>query len=497
MSETPVRYRKTPKAPFIAGNILLAGLAAALVFFGPNPWSIATVLLVVLCLAIGGVLTLLPFLLDQFALLNLNRSRSTQASVNLKAAIAKADEIVEELRERKIEDNPLRVVSERLPDLVEEKLGEAMEKSLSMRDDRPSEILKRLEDLNPLNNDIERLHDDLRILSAHAVTQEYVDTGLSNLSGEIQRLETKLDELRRFQIYGAQESSPSQTTPEPEEVEEAVAEEEPDPSAESVEIEDDPAATEEIIVENEHSDEPELESEVPEEEVSLQEEFPTQEEPVDEVMAEPASPQEDPPGEPSEPDSIAEDEIQGPEDEHSDEPESEGEEPAEEVSQQEEFPTQEEPIDEVMAEPASPQEDPPGEPSEPDAVAEDEIPEPEEPSLEETEEAPVEVPATITETEEPPKEEPKATGKPAKIIASAFVGIQNGIYLRGEGPGLSLEKGVRLEMTGIGEWVWTNETQESISAELLLNDEIPSDIGVFQINPGDVLKLNPSFPPRD
>ena len=104
MSEASIKYRKTPKAPFIAGNILLAGLAASLVFFGPNPWSVATVLLVVLCLAIGGVLSLLPFLLDQFALLNLTRVRSSQASINLRSALQRSEEIVEELRERNNED---------------------------------------------------------------------------------------------------------------------------------------------------------------------------------------------------------------------------------------------------------------------------------------------------------------------------------------------------------------------------------------------------------
>lgn len=57
MSEPTVRFRKTPKTPFLVGNILLAALGVSLLFFGENPWSLTTVHLVILCLALGGLLT--------------------------------------------------------------------------------------------------------------------------------------------------------------------------------------------------------------------------------------------------------------------------------------------------------------------------------------------------------------------------------------------------------------------------------------------------------
>ncbi|MGE9291360.1 MAG: hypothetical protein ACQKBT_10250 [Puniceicoccales bacterium] len=415
MSEAPVRYRKTPKAPFIAGNILLAGLGVALVFFGPDPWSMATVLLVVLCLSIGGVLTLLPFLLDQFALLNLNRSRSAQASVNLRAAIEKADDLIEELRERKIEENPLRLVSERLPELVQEKLAEAMEKSLKGSDDRPTRILEKIEELATLRNDLERLHDDLRVLSTHAVTREYVEAGFSNRSEEFQRMEMKLDDLRRFQMFG---------TPD-----ENIA---PQPPEEDIQ----PPAQDEAVAVPTESEEP-----APEEIESVsQEEFPTAE-------------------------AVSED-TPDQEDEFTEDPE-----PVEPP------PPEPEPV------PASESKTPP----EPEPSTE---PLPEEPKGT----SPTEPSKNSTQMLKPKSSSPAKTSKPAKVIVSAFVGIQNGIYLRGNGNGLSPDHGIRLEMTGIGEWVWSGDIQENFSAELFLNDETPSDIGIFQINPGDVLKLNPSFP---
>lgn len=378
-----MRYRKTPKTPFIAGNILLAALAAALVFFGPNPWSISTVLLVVLCLATGGILTLLPFLLDQFALLNLNRVRSTQASVNLRGAMEKADEIIEELRERKLEENPLRLVSERLPELVREKLGDAISANLPKPDERPAEILRKMDEFTPLSKNLEKLHDDLRVLSSHAATREYVETGLSNLGDDIHRLEIKLDELRRLKLFDTDRSAETPLSP----------------------------------VTTPHEEAPAAPQEIQDEEIA------------EETPPETAAP----------------------------------EEPAFESSSPED------------SEPPEPEPKP-----EPDPELE---PEPE------PEPDPAPEPAATKPKASSDSKKPRLT----KVIVSAFVGIQNGIYLRGDGPGLSLDKGARLEMTGIGEWVWSAEISEEFSGELFLNDETSADIGPFPIAPGDVLTLNPFF----
>ncbi len=388
MSESAIRYRKTPKSPFIAGNVLLAALAASIVFFGPDPWSIATVLLVVLCLAVGGLLTLLPFILDQFALLNLNRARSTQASVNLRGAIEKADELVEELNAHRTQENPLRLVSERLPQLVEEKLNEAIERNLRKTDERPAEILKKIEPLPTLANDLEHLRDEVRVLSIHAATREFLEAGLSRLSEEIHRVELKLDALRRTQFYGIHESDPSPATT-------------PDASQSS---------------------------------------------------AQPAEPT---PAQPAEP-------IPAPGELRPTGDDSHGTEDASESDELGDFDDSEEWEEEEMY---------PGEFEFPEDTTE----------------------TDPSESDTPPPAKTEGHGV-AKVIVSAFVGIQNGIYLRGDGPGLSPDKGTRLEMTGIGEWIWAGEIDREFTGEIFLNDQTPSDLGAFPIHPGDLLKLNPSFP---
>ena len=409
MSDTVVRYRKTPKTPFVIGNVLLASLGAALVFFGPEPWSVSTVLLVVLCLAVGGLLTLVPFLLDQFSLLNLNRSRAAQASINLRGALEKADELLDELRDRKTEDNPLRLVSERLPELVEEKLGEALEKNLEKVDERPSEILQCVEALSNLSGEVERLHDDVRVLSTHAATREFLEAGLSRLSEEVYRIETKLDELRRLKLYGVEETiSPPQT---------------PTGNLE-------PTPTEEVEQERKEPD-PASKNERPDSSTTAD---------VPEVEKESTSTNEIP---------------------KSEEPEPQGPEP------QEPEPEEAEPVNTPPPEPKNEIKDPLPTETEPPAPP----PEP-----------------------RPAKKKKAVKTKVAKVIVSAFVGIQNGIYLRGDGPDFEEGAGKRLEMTGIGEWVWSAEISEPLKAQLFLNDSAPSDIGTFTVTPGDVLKLNPSFP---
>jgi len=357
MSEPSLKFRKTPKTPFLAGNFLLAALGAGLVFFGPNPFSVSTVLLVALCLATGGLLSLLPFLLDQFALLTIQRTRFSQAAANLGAIMERSEEILDRLDEADTESNPIRLVSERLPDLVEEKIREAFERSASDADDIRRNILSKVGDLHGLPKDLEKLHDDLRVLSARSATREYLGTGLENLEAKIYRLEVILNEARQNHQFGATEEHPAEETP--------------------------------------------------------------------------ATPQ-----------------RENPEAASTDEP-----------------------------------------PPEPESNRETRTSEDEQPDPPETHK-----PSPADPQPEPALRQPASRRKRnTEIIVAAFVGIQNGIFLRGNGPGLDREQGLRMEMTGIGEWAWKGEATERFTAELFLNDKDPSSLGSFTVSPGDVLKLNPTF----
>jgi hypothetical protein len=80
------------------------------------------------------------------------------------------------------------------------------------------------------------------------------------------------------------------------------------------------------------------------------------------------------------------------------------------------------------------------------------------------------------------------------ITATAYVGIGNKLYLRGEGAGLSWEKGTPLQFLAIGKWGWsTSETDQPISCHLYKNDEEPALDGKVTVQPGEKVELSPRF----
>lgn len=101
---------------------------------------------------------------------------------------------------------------------------------------------------------------------------------------------------------------------------------------------------------------------------------------------------------------------------------------------------------------------------------------------------------------EPQKELFAASSEPAsgtgtEVFIHAMIGISNRLYLRGDGPHLSWEKGEVLSPVGIGEYRKTfSGLEEPIQLALLLNDEVWSAEGRFTIEPGKKTELHASFP---
>src|SRR5262249_55811087 len=57
-----------------------------------------------------------------------------------------------------------------------------------------------------------------------------------------------------------------------------------------------------------------------------------------------------------------------------------------------------------------------------------------------------------------------------RLIATAYIGIGNRLFIRGEGPGLSWEKGVPLQFVSIGKWRWeTADATATIKFKLFKN----------------------------
>jgi hypothetical protein len=60
-----------------------------------------------------------------------------------------------------------------------------------------------------------------------------------------------------------------------------------------------------------------------------------------------------------------------------------------------------------------------------------------------------------------------------RLVVTAYIGIGNRLFIRGDGPGLSWEKGVPLQFVSIGKWRWeTAEAAAPVRFKLYKNDEV-------------------------
>jgi hypothetical protein len=89
-----------------------------------------------------------------------------------------------------------------------------------------------------------------------------------------------------------------------------------------------------------------------------------------------------------------------------------------------------------------------------------------------------------------------AASESAALVARVLIGIGNKPYVRGEGPGLSNDKGVPMEFVEIGKWQWVAPfaAKAPITLRLLKNDEIPAKGGPIVLNPGQSIEVSPEFP---
>jgi hypothetical protein len=104
-------------------------------------------------------------------------------------------------------------------------------------------------------------------------------------------------------------------------------------------------------------------------------------------------------------------------------------------------------------------------------------------------EAPSEAPAL--EISEPAVSADGAT----RLIVTAYIGIGNRLFIRGEGPGLSWDKGVPLAFISIGKWRWdTNDATTPITFKLYKNDEVEcTALGKRSVEPGAQQEVTASF----
>lgn len=94
---------------------------------------------------------------------------------------------------------------------------------------------------------------------------------------------------------------------------------------------------------------------------------------------------------------------------------------------------------------------------------------------------------------------PAAKVKPAVVVttisANVDVGFGNGLYVRGEGPGLSWEKGLRMECVADDRWTLAvGESSRPFIFKFLINDETWSLGDDYTVAPGSSVTLTPMFP---
>lgn len=95
----------------------------------------------------------------------------------------------------------------------------------------------------------------------------------------------------------------------------------------------------------------------------------------------------------------------------------------------------------------------------------------------------------------PPAAAAKGSGAKTTLVAQVLIGIGNKPYVRGIGPGLSMDKGVPMQFVEIGKWEWVSPNgHEPIKIQIYKNDEIPSSLGEIEIAAGQRRAVTPIFP---
>ena len=109
-----------------------------------------------------------------------------------------------------------------------------------------------------------------------------------------------------------------------------------------------------------------------------------------------------------------------------------------------------------------------------------------------------EPPAPETFSQLPPEENKPAANRSAdgrtRLTVTSYIGIGNKLHLRGEGPGLSWNKGVPLQFVSIGRWRWeTDKATEPVVCRIYKNDKLEAPGGPLTLLPGTEQEVSASF----
>ena len=90
---------------------------------------------------------------------------------------------------------------------------------------------------------------------------------------------------------------------------------------------------------------------------------------------------------------------------------------------------------------------------------------------------------------------PTAGQSITRITVTAYIGIGNRLFVRGDGPGLSPNEGTPLQFVSIGKWRWeTDAATQPMKLTIWKNDqELCTSLGELQLRPGAQLETSANF----
>jgi hypothetical protein len=103
---------------------------------------------------------------------------------------------------------------------------------------------------------------------------------------------------------------------------------------------------------------------------------------------------------------------------------------------------------------------------------------------------------SVSATEEPTaKAESSASSDGAtRLLVTAYIGIGNKLFIRGDGPGLSWDRGVPMQFVSIGKWGWaSHDATAAVKCKLYKNDESAALSGEVTLEPGKHVEVTALF----
>ena len=94
----------------------------------------------------------------------------------------------------------------------------------------------------------------------------------------------------------------------------------------------------------------------------------------------------------------------------------------------------------------------------------------------------------VKETQQTVTSTPKTT-----IEAKIDVGFGNNLFLRGQGAGLSWDRGIPLTCVDGKTWQWSGKADDKLTFKLLLNDTVWAKGADLVATPGQTVRVAPAF----